>query len=804
MRSTRNASKSTPPPKKTGKGTPSKGTPKTPAAEKKEDTAKAEADPIVASDVELVNPPESSAQVDVKVEGVDALDLSKEDKPDDTVVAEAVEASKEVEGSKSKPSTTKKKGGTPKRKADETTEKEVDVVEAVPLESKPELEEKAIEELKERAPEQVDSSPVEALPEDIKESKETAPEQAEPTSVEASIDAEVSKAVGEEGIDHKVLQQGGDDEEMQEGDQDKVENAGTEDTKDGEDEDNDEEDDNGEEENEEDEGEEDLVEERPVTERQKRKKLEVFVGGLDKDATAEEVKKTFEVVGEVVEVRLTMNPQSGKNKGYAFVRFATADQASRAAAELDRIKIREKECAVVPSEDNDTLFVGNLCKSWNSEQVLEKLKEYGVDGIDEMMLAEDHEHEGHNKGHAFLEFVTHNDALKAFKRLSKPDAIFGCDRSARIAWAEGSSEPDETIMAKVKSVFVDGMPAEWDDQKLKEHFGKHGDIVRIVLAKNIPRSKRRDFAFINFATRDAAVAAIEALNDVELADGDKEVKLKVELAKPAPRKKRIRGHRGSYPVGGHPSKSKKSKGGGRSDRRRGEGGRSVSRGGRGSSQNNSRGEKRKGAEERPLREERPRDKHHRGSKFPKSGAAISRGNRGARVGSSSRRGGSGVHSDEDYLPMGARMTPDFAASRDFSGRPPREAAYSRRAERDHAYSGPGSKRSYSILDEEAAYYGSAQRGYPRARVEYADPAFGGVSLYSDSLRAAPVGHNSLGHVLPAARGSHGGYALPGAADYDGYGPAGVADPRGASYPSTYYGSRSGTGYPLQSGSGPYY
>lgn len=86
-----------------------------------------------------------------------------------------------------------------------------------------------------------------------------------------------------------------------------------------------------------------------------------------------------------------------------------------------------------------------------------------------------------------------------------------------------------------------------------------------------------------------------------------------------------------------------------------------------------------------------------------AGAAISRGNRGARVGSSSRRGGSGVHSDEDYLPMGARMTPDFAASRDFSGRPPREAAYSRRAERDHAYSGPGSKRSYSILVGLALY-----------------------------------------------------------------------------------------------------
>ena len=33
------------------------------------------------------------------------------------------------------------------------------------------------------------------------------------------------------------------------------------------------------------------------------------------------------------------------------------------------IQIRDRECAVVPSEDNDTLFVGNICKTWTSEQV---------------------------------------------------------------------------------------------------------------------------------------------------------------------------------------------------------------------------------------------------------------------------------------------------------------------------------------------------------------------------------------------------------------------------------------------------
>ena len=32
-------------------------------------------------------------------------------------------------------------------------------------------------------------------------------------------------------------------------------------------------------------------------------------------------------------------------------------------------QIRDKECGVVPSEDNDTLFLGNISKSWKKEQV---------------------------------------------------------------------------------------------------------------------------------------------------------------------------------------------------------------------------------------------------------------------------------------------------------------------------------------------------------------------------------------------------------------------------------------------------
>lgn len=69
-------------------------------------------------------------------------------------------------------------------------------------------------------------------------------------------------------------------------------------------------------------------------ERRKRKEFEIFVGGLDKDATEADLRKVFGDVGEVTEVRLMMNPQTKKNKGFAFLRFATVEQAKRACSDL--------------------------------------------------------------------------------------------------------------------------------------------------------------------------------------------------------------------------------------------------------------------------------------------------------------------------------------------------------------------------------------------------------------------------------------------------------------------------------------
>lgn len=80
-------------------------------------------------------------------------------------------------------------------------------------------------------------------------------------------------------------------------------------------------------------------------ERRKRKEFEVFVGGLDKDATEDDLRKVFSAVGEVTEVRLMMNPQTRKNKGFAFLRFATVEQARRAVTDLKNPVVTFGSCS---------------------------------------------------------------------------------------------------------------------------------------------------------------------------------------------------------------------------------------------------------------------------------------------------------------------------------------------------------------------------------------------------------------------------------------------------------------------------
>ncbi|RVW14993.1 Heterogeneous nuclear ribonucleoprotein Q [Vitis vinifera] len=271
------------------------------------------------------------------------------------------------------------------------------------------------------------------------------------------------------------------------------------------------------------------------------------------DAEDEEHHEVFkERLGEVTEVRLMMNPQTKKNKGFAFLRFATVEQAKRAVTELKNPVVNGKQCGVTPSQDSDTLFLGNICKTWTKEALKEKLKHYGVENVEDLTLVEDSNNEGMNRGFAFLEFSSRSDAMDAFKRLQKRDVVFGVDRTAKVSFADSFIDPGDEIMAQMWLSFYDTCNAYWLRDRVRELLKKYGEIEKIELARNMPSAKRKDFGFVTFDTHDAAVTCAKSINNAELGEGENKAKVRARLSRPLQRGKGKHISRGDFRPGRGP------------------------------------------------------------------------------------------------------------------------------------------------------------------------------------------------------------------------------------------------------------
>ena len=83
-----------------------------------------------------------------------------------------------------------------------------------------------------------------------------------------------------------------------------------------------------------------------------------------------------------------------------------------------------------------------------SLQLLKKLKETGVENVDNVSVIEDPNNIGVDRGFAFLELESHKYAQLAFRALTKKN-IFGEDRNVKVAWAKPLNDPDEDEMAEV-------------------------------------------------------------------------------------------------------------------------------------------------------------------------------------------------------------------------------------------------------------------------------------------------------------------------------------------------------------------
>ncbi|GFZ15229.1 hypothetical protein Acr_24g0014190 [Actinidia rufa] len=75
---------------------------------------------------------------------------------------------------------------------------------------------------------------------------------------------------------------------------------------------------------------------------------------------------------------------------------------------------------------------------------------------------------------------------------------------------------------KVKTVYVEGLTDAWNQEKVKEICKPYGEVVKVTLSRSLG-TKRKDYGFITFTSRESALACVEGINNSHIGEGEVKV-----------------------------------------------------------------------------------------------------------------------------------------------------------------------------------------------------------------------------------------------------------------------------------------
>ncbi|KAK6918200.1 RNA recognition motif domain [Dillenia turbinata] len=273
---------------------------------------------------------------------------------------------------------------------------------------------------------------------------------------------------------------------------------------------------------------------------------EIFIGGVSRDTSEEELRDLCESMGEIFEIRIMKNKDTGESKGFAFISFMTKEAAQNAIEELTNKEFNGKTLRCSLSEAKNRLFIGNVPKNWTEDQFRKVVEEVGP-GAENIELIKDPQNSSRNRGFAFIEY--YNNACADYARQKMLAANFKLDdNTPTVTWADPKISADHSAAAaQVKALYVKNIPDSIDPERLKELFQRHGEVTKVVMPPSRTGNNKRDFGFIHYAER---ASALKAIKDTEKYEIDGQV-LEVFLAKPQTEKKSD----GAYPpnAGQYPS-----------------------------------------------------------------------------------------------------------------------------------------------------------------------------------------------------------------------------------------------------------
>lgn len=224
----------------------------------------------------------------------------------------------------------------------------------------------------------------------------------------------------------------------------------------------------------------------------------------------------FNRVGAVASIRVCRDAVTRRSLGYAYVNFHNVVDAERTLDTMNFTDIKGQPCRIMWSQRDPSLrksgvgnvFVKNLAPSVDNKALFDTFSVFG--NILSCKVATDDN--GNSKGYGYVHYETAeaaNDAIAKFNGCQIDDQVVTVipfqrrqERATEVVWT---------------NVYVKQFPETWDEDKLRSEFQPFGTLNSVSISRDA-EGKNKRFGFVDFAEHDAAVKAVEALNEKVLLE----------------------------------------------------------------------------------------------------------------------------------------------------------------------------------------------------------------------------------------------------------------------------------------------
>jgi polyadenylate-binding protein len=213
-------------------------------------------------------------------------------------------------------------------------------------------------------------------------------------------------------------------------------------------------------------------------------------------------------------IRVCRDSVTRRSLGYGYVNFHAVADAERALDTLNYSSIKGRACRIMWSQRDPSLrksgvgniYVKNLDRSIDNKALYDTFSLFG--NILSCKVAADRE--GKSQGYGFVHYETQEAANQAIERVNGMQIG---EKTVHVSTFKKTDEREPATITNFTNLYIKNIPDDWDEDKLKEAFGKFGTITSSVLLSD---PQERKFAFVNFETTEAAKACVEEMHDTDV------------------------------------------------------------------------------------------------------------------------------------------------------------------------------------------------------------------------------------------------------------------------------------------------